>query len=87
MSSRRATPPPNADRYERDQTDPFGDLPDDSADAGEDSDWDDFDRPCTDAEDDRWDVFIADDDERDPLPDAGDFWNDEFRNGEFPNDE
>lgn len=28
-------------------------------------------------DDDPWDVFIADDDERDPQPEPGDFWSDE----------
>jgi hypothetical protein len=27
-----------------------------------------------DPDDERWDAFIADDDERDPQPDHGDFW-------------
>ena len=39
----------------------------------DDTDLDDFNLPCTD-EDARWDVFIPDDDERDPLPEPGDFW-------------
>jgi hypothetical protein len=30
-----------------------------------------------DENDDRWDVFIADDDEIDPLPEVGDFWLEE----------
>ena len=46
------------------------DEPDDS------SDLDDFDLPRTD-DDSRWDVFIPDDDERDPLPDRDDFWGSE----------
>lgn len=29
------------------------------------------------SEDDPWDVFIADDDERDPEPEPGDFWTDD----------
>jgi hypothetical protein len=33
-------------------------------------------------DDSRWDVFIPDPDERDPLPDPGDFWHDEFPNDE-----
>ena len=28
-------------------------------------------------QDDPWDVFIADDDERDPQPEPGDFWPDD----------
>lgn len=28
-------------------------------------------------DDDPWDVFIADDDERDPQPEPGDFWSDD----------
>jgi len=39
----------------------------------EPSDLDDFDGPGAD-EDSRWDAFLADDDEFDPLPDANDFW-------------
>jgi hypothetical protein len=35
---------------------------------------DEIDVPCTDDDDPRWDVFIADDDDCDPLPDLGDFW-------------
>ena len=38
----------------------------------EPSDLDDFDGPSID-DDSRWDVFIPDDDERDPLPDPSDF--------------
>ena len=30
--------------------------------------------PCTDDDDARWEVFIPDDDERDPVPEPGDFW-------------
>jgi hypothetical protein len=45
-------------------------------------DLDDFNLPCTDIDDGRWDAFIPDDDERDPLPEEGDFWNDEFPNDE-----
>jgi hypothetical protein len=40
----------------------------------EPSDPDDYDAPCTDEDDSRWDVFIPDDDEFDPLPDPSDFW-------------
>lgn len=64
--------------------DPF-DLPDPlepPEDGDEPSELDDYDLPCTD-EDARWDVFIADDDEQDPLPERGDFW----ANDEFPNDQ
>lgn len=39
------------------------DEPDESSDLDE-----------IDPDDERWDVFIADDDERDPQPDYGDFW-------------
>jgi hypothetical protein len=45
-------------------------APPDSADDGEP-----LEIPCTD-DDSSWDVFIPDDDERDPLPEAGDFWID-----------
>jgi hypothetical protein len=43
----------------------------------EPSDLDDFDGPFTDNDDSRWDVFVPDDDQRDPLPEPGDFWVDE----------
>jgi hypothetical protein len=42
----------------------------------EPSDLDNFDIPQGD-DDSRWDVFIPDEDERDPQPDPGDFWIDE----------
>jgi hypothetical protein len=37
----------------------------------------DFNLPAP-GDDDRWEVFIPDDDERDPLPDPGDFWISDF---------
>ena len=40
----------------------------------EPSDLEELDWPDTD--DDRWDAFIPDDDERDPMPEPGDFWID-----------
>jgi hypothetical protein len=36
--------------------------------------------PCTD-DDSHWEAFIPDEDERDPEPDAGDFW---MENGQVP---
>lgn len=53
-------------------TDPVAPLeePDEPSDLDE---LEDVDGPCTD-EDSRWDAFIPDDDELDPLPDPGDFW-------------
>ncbi|MEX2309488.1 MAG: hypothetical protein WD738_17945 [Pirellulales bacterium] len=54
-----------------DSIDPPLEIPDP---IEEPSDLDDFDIPCTDDDERRWDVFIPDDDERDPLPDRGDFW-------------
>jgi hypothetical protein len=39
----------------------------------EDDDFDDGSRDDN-LDDSCWDVFIPDDDERDPLPEAGDFW-------------
>ena len=42
------------------------------AELDEPGDLEDLDSPCVDDSD--WDVFIADDDERDPLPEPGDFW-------------
>jgi hypothetical protein len=47
----------------------------------EPSDLDDFDLPWL-PDDSRWDVFVPEDDERDPLPEPGDFWNDEFPDDE-----
>jgi hypothetical protein len=44
--------------------------------ADEFIDLDEFDLPWADDGDPRWDVFIPDDDERDPLPQPGDFWID-----------
>jgi hypothetical protein len=46
-----------------------------TVDSNDGSDLDDFDVTGAD-EDAAWEVFIADDDERDPLPEAGDFWLD-----------
>ncbi|MCA9229788.1 MAG: hypothetical protein KDA57_03995 [Planctomycetales bacterium] len=37
-------------------------------------DWDD--RAPAEPADDRWDAFLADDDQLDPLPEPGDFWID-----------
>jgi len=34
-------------------------------------------RKLTATDDDPWDAFLVDDDERDPLPEPGDFWPDE----------
>jgi hypothetical protein len=39
------------------------------------SDLDDFDLQRSEADDARWDVFVADEDERDPLPDPSDYWH------------
>jgi hypothetical protein len=50
--------------------DPDLEEPVDPADA---SDLDFEEMPCTD-DDSRWEAFIPDEDERDPLPDPGDFW-------------
>ena len=57
--------------------DPAFDAPDafpHAEDPDDPSDLDDYD-PSID--DDRWDVFIPDDDERDPRPEPGDFWGSE----------
>lgn len=46
-------------------------------DADEPSDWSNVElpeMPCTDADDEPWEAFIPDEDERDPQPEAGDFW-------------
>lgn len=48
-------------------------------DPDEPSDLDEF-APLPD--DDRWDVFIPDEDECDPEPDPRDFWDDELLNDE-----
>jgi hypothetical protein len=56
---------PYADRFDDDKPDSSMDEP---------SDLDDADFPCTD--DDRWDVFLPDDDPYDPWPEPGDFWID-----------
>ena len=40
----------------------------------EDSDPDVEELPCTDEDESLWDAFIPDEDERDPEPEAGDFW-------------
>jgi hypothetical protein len=42
--------------------------------TGDGSDSDELERSCPSDAD--WDVFLADDDERDPLPERGDFWDD-----------
>ncbi len=60
---------------DRDRIDPPFDLPDPDTpfeEPDDPSDLDEFDLPRTD--DSRWDVFIPDDDERDPQPEPGDFF-------------
>ncbi|HEX4413418.1 MAG TPA: hypothetical protein VH107_07290 [Lacipirellulaceae bacterium] len=53
---------------------------DDAADRQEppftstDGDFEDSELDEIDPDDPRWDAFIADDDERDPQPEHGDFW-------------
>ena len=42
----------------------------------EPSDLEELDPPWTDDDDARWEPFIPDEDERDPLPEPGDFWID-----------
>jgi hypothetical protein len=44
-------------------------------DADESNDFDQV-SPASADDDAAWDVFLADDDERDPLPEEGDFWDD-----------
>jgi hypothetical protein len=63
MTTPRPTPVPPVD--------PPNEVPEPN---DEPDDVDDYDLPCTDADDARWDVFIPDEDECDPLPDPGDFW-------------
>ena len=43
--------------------------------------------PCTDEEDAQWEAFIPDDDERDPEPEAGDFWMEPSQSGQERRDE
>jgi hypothetical protein len=64
--------PSDGDRDSR-LVDPLTDCPEPSEDVDEGSELDDCDLHRTDDDDARWDVFIPDDDERDPLPDPGDF--------------
>jgi hypothetical protein len=52
---------PENDENEADAYAPAGDS--------EDSEWDEID-----PDDPRWDAFVADDDERNPEPEYGDFW-------------
>jgi hypothetical protein len=73
MRSPRQEPSHSAGNPDHDEIDQLTNLSEPPDDADEDSELDDFDLPCTDADDARWDVFIADDDQRDPLPDPGDF--------------
>jgi hypothetical protein len=74
MSSQRSVPfSRTAGQRDRQRTDRPSDVPEPPDGPDEASDLDDFDVPCTDADDESWEVFIADDDERDPLPDLGDF--------------
>ena len=42
--------------------------------------WDD--RTPLEPEDDRWDAFLPDDDQHDPLPEPGDFWVDPQRSAD-----
>ncbi len=66
-----------AQRNERDHIDEPYDLPDSTtplAEPDESSDLEDF---GASQDDDRWEVFIPDDDEYDPQPDPNDFWMDE----------
>lgn len=58
---------------------------DDPPEPDDPSDLDELELPCTD--DASWEVFIADDDERDPQPEWGDFWNDELTYDRSPNDD
>jgi hypothetical protein len=69
--------------HESDYIEQLFDIPDSSSpleEPDDPSDLDDFDFGQDD--DERWDVFIPDDDEFDPQPELGDFWNDEFPNDE-----
>jgi hypothetical protein len=82
MRSQQPKPSPGPDDQDGDRNDTRGDSPDPLEEPDEDAGLDDYDLPCTDADDARWDVFIPDDDERDPLPDPRDFCNAEFSNDE-----
>jgi hypothetical protein len=68
-SSLRLLPERGPDEWSDQVPDPLTPLEE----PDEPSDLDDIDVPCTD-DDSRWDAFIPDDDERDPLPDVGDVW-------------
>jgi hypothetical protein len=69
--SRKNVPGRQADQPVDKDCDPY-DTPSPQEDLDEASDLDEFDPENRD--DERWDAFIADDDELDPLPDPGDFW-------------
>ena len=73
MRSHEPKPSPSPGNRDTVRIDSPTDSPDPLEEPDEDTDLDEFDLPCTD-DDGRWDVFIPDDDERDPLPEAGDFW-------------
>jgi hypothetical protein len=73
---------PNAFRRESDFIEQPFDIPDSAEPVEEPDDPSELEDFDFDPDDDEWDVFIADDDEVDPEPDRGDFWNDEFPNDE-----
>jgi hypothetical protein len=74
-------PIPAPEDVDSDPDDRLASCPEPSDEGDEPSDLDDVDQPFTDADDSRWDVFIPDDDQLDPLPDVSDYWH------EFPDDE
>jgi hypothetical protein len=58
-------------------TDPAFDAPEAFVPVEDPDDPNDLDKYGPSIDDDCWDAFIPDDDERDPLPDPGDFWGSE----------
>jgi hypothetical protein len=76
-------PTSRAERAELPESDE-PELPRDDADDPDDLDGVDELDVSGDDEDAQWDAFIADDDERDPLPARGDFW---IEPGRMTNDE
>jgi hypothetical protein len=79
---RRRRQQPRAVDFDDEPIQPNTDRAEPDVDWADDSDLDDSYLRAGDGDDERWDAFIADDDERDPLPEPGDFPNDEFPNDE-----
>ena len=58
--------PPHETACEHERFEPYSDPPEEEADDGELDE--------IDPDDPRWEPFIADDEERNPEPEYGDFW-------------